>query len=90
MQLASESTPVTNRAMRRKVTQPLEAINHPGAHLRSDVVLALVGVSRSQWYRMVADGTAPPPLKWGTRCTRWLASDISKFLADRAVQGVQK
>lgn len=90
MQLATNSTPIADRAMRGKVPQPLEAANYPGAHLRSDVVLALVGVSRSQWYRMIAAGIAPAALKYGTRYSRWLASDITKFLAERTAQGAQR
>ncbi len=89
MQIALESARVTNRATRRKVRQPLEAINHPGAHLRLDVVLSLTGVSRSQWYRMVAAKEAPQPLRFGPRCSRWVAGDVSQFLADRAAKGVQ-
>ena len=90
MQLATNSTPVANRATRRKVPQPLEALNHPHAHIRLATLLSIIGLGRSTWYRMVANGTAPQPLRFGPRCSRWLASDISKFLADRTVQGVQK
>ena len=90
MQLSTDSTPVANRATRRKVPQPLEALNHPQAHIRLATLLPIIGLGRSTWYRMIAEGTAPPPLKWGQRCSRWLASDITKFLAERAVQGVQK
>ena len=126
MQLATNSTPVANRATRRhpgkplpepitwptnerapwedisapatpnftvprkKVPQPLEALNYPQAHIHLATLLPIIGLGRSTWYRMVADGTAPQQLRFGARCSRWLASDISKFLADRAVQGVQK
>lgn len=87
MQTATVSAHATARAPRRKVTQSLDAINHPGAHLRLDVVLALTGVSRSQWYRLVSEGTAPKPLRFGERCSRWLSGDVSKFLADRTAKG---
>lgn len=90
MQLATVSALVTNRAPRRKVPQPLEAINHPSAHLRLDVVLSLTGVSRSQWYRMVSANEAPQPLRFGPRCSRWRAGDITAFLAKRAQQGAAK
>ena len=89
MQMATNSTPVANRAMRRKVAQPLEALNHPQAHIRLATLLSIIGLGRSTWYRMMAEGTAPQPLRFGPRCSRWLASDVSKFLAERAVQGVQ-
>jgi prophage regulatory protein len=87
MQIATESAPRPNRASRRKVTQPLDAANHPAAHLRLDVVLSLTGMSRSQWYRLVAANEAPKPLKFGPRCSRWLAQEIQTFLAVRTAQG---
>ena len=67
--------------------QPLDAINHPGAHLRLNVVLAHVGVSRSRWYRLVKKKEAPSALRFGPRCSRWLASDITSFLEKRTAQG---
>ena len=87
MQAAIESVQVTSRAPRRKVPQTLDAINHAGAHLRLEVVLALAGVSRSQFYRLIAEGSAPKPLRFGPRCSRWLSSDVTKFLADRTAKG---
>lgn len=89
MQIATQSAQATSRAPRRKVPQPLEAINHPGAHLRLDVVLSLAGVSRSQFYRLIAEGSAPKPLRFGPRCSRWLSGDVSKFLADRTAKGAR-
>lgn len=89
MQAAIESVQVTSRAPRRKVPQTLDAINHAGAHLRLEVVLSLVGISRSAWYRLIQEEDAPQPLRYGTRCSRWLASDISKFLAARTAKGAQ-
>ena len=87
MQAAIESAQVTNCAPRRKVQQPLQAINHPEAHLRLDVVLSLTGMSRSQWYRLIDFGDAPKPLRFGPRCSRWVAGSVSKFLAERAAKG---
>lgn len=75
---------------RRKVPQTLDVINHPGAHLRLDVVLSLTGVSRSQFYRLIAEGAAPKPLRFGPRCSRWLSGDVSKFLADRTAKGAKQ
>ena len=75
---------------RKKVPQPLEAANHPAAHLRLETVLCLAGVSRSEWYRLIAKGEAPRPRRYGSRCSRWIASEVSKFLADRAEQGAQQ
>ncbi len=90
MQNAAEAAQVNNGTPRRKVPQSLDAINHPGAHLRLDVVLSLTGISRSAWYRLIQEDAAPQPLRYGTRCSRWLAADISKFLADRTTKGSQQ
>ncbi len=89
MQTTIESAEATNRAARRKVSQSLDAINYPDAHLRIDVVLAVTGISRSEWYRLVAKGEAPQPLRHGPRCSRWIAGGISKYLADRAAKGAR-
>ena len=86
-QLGTSNNPHGN--VRKRLSQPIEAINHPGAHLRIDVVLSLSGMSRSQWYRLMSERTAPQPLRFGRRCTRWLASDVAKFLAERTAQGVR-
>jgi len=84
-----EAAPPPNRAARRKALQSLDVINHPGAHLRLSVVLELTGISRSAFYRLIQKNTAPQPLRYGTRCSRWLAADISKFLAERTAKGAQ-
>ena len=87
MQTATESAQATSRVPRRKVPQSIDAINFPDAQLRIEVILAVTGISRSEWYRLVARGEAPQPLKHGPRCSRWRAGGISKFLADRASKG---
>lgn len=89
MQIATVPAQATSRVPRRKVPQSLDAINFPDAQLRIDVVLAVTGVSRSEWYRLVAKGEAPQPLRHGPRCSRWRAGGISKFLADRAAKGAR-
>ena len=85
------SAPTTSNiaAPRKKVPQPLEAANHPAAHLRLDTVLCLAGVSRSEWYRLIAKGEAPQPRRFGPRCSRWVAADITQFLAERTAQGAK-
>lgn len=87
MKTVTQSARQTTSAPRRKVQQPLQAINHPEAHLRLDIVLSLAGVSRSQWYRLIDSGEAPKPLRFGPRCSRWVAGSVSKFLAERAAKG---
>lgn len=55
---------------------PLEA----GRLLRLPQVLALVGVSKSTWWKLVRDGRAPQSVKLGDRCTAWRAADVAAFI----------
>lgn len=55
----------------------------PHGLLAAREVCQLTGVSRAHWHSMVKEGRAPSPaLRWGTRFTRWRASDVQKWLAD--------
>lgn len=56
----------------------------PDAHLRERDVLALIPVSRSQFWRMVRDGRFPKPVRLGARITAWRFGDVQTWLADRA------
>lgn len=42
-------------------------------------------LSRTTVYRMVAQGTLPPPLKIGKSRIAWRASSITRWLAERQV-----
>ena len=52
---------------------------------RLPAVLALVGVSRSSLYAMVARGVFPPPVRIGLRSVGWRAQDVWGWLASRPV-----
>jgi len=43
-------------------------------------VLAAVRVGKSTWWRWVAEGYAPQPVRLGKRCTCWRSSDIHAFI----------
>jgi prophage regulatory protein len=60
--------------------QPLEILALPNALLNVETVIAVVGVSRATIYRMMDNGTFPQPMKFGERCTRWRAVDVSAWL----------
>lgn len=49
-------------------------------------VLKKVPVSRSLWYRLVAEGVAPQPIKFSERTAMWRAADVNDFLRSRGVQ----
>ena len=47
-------------------------------------VCALARMSASWWYDEVRAGRAPPPLRYGPRCTRWRLADVRAWLIKRA------
>lgn len=48
--------------------------------LREPEVAKLTGLSRSQRYRLVADGLFPAPVRIGKRVSAWKASAIRQWL----------
>ena len=60
-------------------SQPLQAAQHDDALLKMRTVTALVGLSASSIYRLVAAGELKA-IKRGTRCTRFRAGDITAWL----------
>ena len=50
------------------------------------IVPDMVPVAASTWWRWVAEGKAPQPVKIGPRTTGWRSSDIDEFIASRGVQ----
>ena len=51
-----------------------------GGLLRLPQVLALVGVSKSTWWKLVREQRAPAAVKLSERCTAWRASDVAAFI----------
>jgi prophage regulatory protein len=70
-----ESQRTTSRAQ-----QPIESAAHPAALLRLSTVQAITGLGRSSIYARVKAQTFPEPLRQGTRCSRWRASDVNRWL----------
>jgi len=53
----------------------------PGERLlRLPEVLTIIPVSRSEWYRRLATGDAPQPVKLGPRVRAWRLSDVHDYL----------
>lgn len=46
-------------------------------------VLYRVQCSRSEWYRKVANGTAPAPVKLGEHASAFVSSEIDQWIAER-------
>ncbi len=70
----------TSRRHSRASTQTIDSLRIPEALLKIQVVTAVTGRSESTIRRMVAEGKFPKPIKDGTRCTRWVAGQVSNWL----------
>lgn len=64
----------------RQHRQTVAAAQNPDARLKIQTVIELTGLSESSIRRKVAAGAMPAPVKDGTRCTRWVASDVTAWL----------
>ncbi len=60
--------------------QSLHAVQIADALLKIQTVIAVTGLSESTIRRRVAEGKFPAPIKDGTRCTRWVAGDVTNWL----------
>ena len=47
---------------------------------RAKQAAARAGMGQSSWWRLVAQGVAPQPVKIGARFTAWRASDVLNFI----------
>lgn len=80
--------PTTPCRGQSKNPQPLSALELDNALLRIEVVVQATGTSTSTVRRKVADGTFPEPVKLGSRCTRWLSSDIRKWIQSQVLESL--
>jgi prophage regulatory protein len=57
----------------------------PGALIleRLPEVLNRTGHKRSEWYRQIASGKAPHPVKLGERASAWVGSEVDAYIAAR-------
>lgn len=46
---------------------------------------AIIPLSKSTWWKGVAEGRFPKPIKLSKRCTAWRTSDIRNLLEDIAL-----
>jgi len=51
--------------------------------LKIQTVIGVTGLSESSIRRKVAEGKFPQPDKDGTRCTRWVAGDVTNWLLSK-------
>lgn len=68
------------KAPARAAGMPAQYLLEAGGLLRLPQVLALVGVSKSTWWKLVREQRAPAAVKLSERCTAWRASDVAAFI----------
>jgi prophage regulatory protein len=51
--------------------------------LRLPAVLDRVGLGRSRWYDLVAQGKAPTPVRLSERAVAWRESDVTAWIESR-------
>lgn len=63
----------------------------PESLLRLDAVKARTGLSRSETYRRIADGTFPRPINLSKRMAAWPASEVDAWVQQQiAMRDLQK
>lgn len=60
---------------------------NPPAYLKDLEACERYGVSRSTWWRWLAEGVIPSPVKIGPRATRWKLSDLMQWEQQRSEAG---
>ena len=51
--------------------------------MRLEEVLSYTGLSRSELYRQIQEGTFPRPVRVGKRAVRWRESEVEEWIAER-------
>jgi len=64
----------------RTAGMPAQHLLEAGGLLRLPQVLALVGVSKSTWWKLIREGRAPQAVKLSDRCTAWRSADVSAWI----------
>lgn len=54
--------------------------------LRLPEVKAHTGLSRSELYRRIAQGTFPAPIKIGARASAWSSAEVERWKAERIAE----
>ncbi len=62
------------------LTQPMEVLMD--TFLRRTEVERITGLSRSEIYRRIKDGTFPEPIQLGARAVAWSQSSIERWQAE--------
>ena len=75
---------MSNAVQKPDRLQPPEVLAIPDAQIKMRTLVAITGRSRSTLYALIARGEFPTQIRDGSRCSRWLASDVMKWLETRS------
>lgn len=68
------------------LAEKLDSTNEPllpeTGFVRQPVILKLIPVSKTTWWRWVNEEKAPKPIKLGPKTTAWRAEDIRTFIEE--------
>jgi predicted DNA-binding transcriptional regulator AlpA len=64
---------------------------HPGlpetGYLRLPQILRFIPIGKSTWWKWVAEGKAPKPVKLGVKTTAWKVEDIRALIRELGTSG---
>ena len=76
-----KAAPAANRkTATRTAGMPAQYLLEAGGLIRLPQVLALVGLSKSTWWKLVREQRAPAGVKLSDRCTAWRAAEVSAWI----------
>lgn len=64
--------------------QEIYPVLPPEGFVRVAVVIKVMGIGRTTWWRGVRDGRFPKPVKLGPRTSAWRVEDIRALIANPA------
>ena len=60
----------------------------PDRFLRLEQVKEIVGLGRTMVYKLIAEGSFPPPIKLGANASRWSEQELFHWLAEQKARSI--
>ncbi|WP_460236818.1 helix-turn-helix transcriptional regulator [Aurantivibrio plasticivorans] len=60
---------------------------NPASFLRLPEVIKRTGLAKSTIYDLIKNGSFPPPIQLGARCSSWIEREIDEWIASKIVEG---
>lgn len=65
---------------------PTAQVQHTRRLIRLPEVLTRVGLRRSRWYDLVAEGRAPTPVRLSERAVAWSETEVDDWIRERIAE----